>query len=157
MNSGRFFVTAVVLLATLPACSKFKAAREGNASLTQEQVKTGADLLDQANALELEIGQKYKIDLKNPALPLSELEKMSEEDRAQLKEKLYQYQSKANAVLALDARHGYYLYKKEIVIGKCNSAAKLQQSILDFEGSKGERYDPKGGFRKGSIGQALEV
>src|SRR4051794_4594210 len=72
MKTGRLFVTSVVLFSTAVACSQFKAARYGNAALPAAQVKAAQAKLDQADALEAELKDKYKLDLLHPSEPTFE-------------------------------------------------------------------------------------
>lgn len=149
MRTGRFFVTAVILMIIALGTVYFSGS-DAASSLIQK----GNSELREAEALEADLA-KYSVHLAglqaaggkalNPQAMAQAYywPHLTRQERWQVKQKLAEYLALVQSVLEIDARRGLYLTNKEVVFGKRDAAQDFQKSLEAFEKKIGENFDPK--------------
>jgi hypothetical protein len=153
VKNARFFVTVVLVLATLgvaSACDGFRASKQAQ---TQKQVQEGDQKLAAMSAVESDLTKRSlfltdavvygrQVSAKTMA-EAQNWRRFSKAERGLIKESLAKYLALSNEVLGLDAKRGIYLDRKETFDAKRDAAQMYQKSIEDFEKVNGENYEPK--------------
>jgi hypothetical protein len=149
VKNARFFVTAVLVLATFGvgiSCSGNRDRKQQQA----KQVQKGTQKLAEMSAVESDLTKRslYLTDGLYAVKTMAEQQnwmRFSKADRGLIKESLAQYLALSNEVLGLDAKRGIYLDRKETFDAKREGASMYQKSIENFEKVNGENFEPKPG------------
>lgn len=156
MKNGRFFVTSVLLLATLSsvACHSKKPTSDTNLALKAEvgEKATSSEVLIE------DLAKSYRIlilDFPTKANDGSLADstrwgnsynwrRLSLADRSAAKEKLAQLVTLLSRLIAIDARPGVVVTNMEKVQSRYRGALAFQSSLGNFEKIYGEQIDPQG-------------
>lgn len=156
MKNGRFFVTSVLVLATLSAvaCNSKKPTSETNQSLKAEV----GEKVTNSEVLIEELAKGYRIlilDFPTKANDGSMADsarwgnsynwrRPSLAERTVAKEKLAQLVTVLSRLIAIDARRGVVVTNMDKVQSRYRGALAFQSSLSNFEKIYGEQFDPQG-------------
>jgi hypothetical protein len=160
VKSGRFFVTAVVLLgmAGFVACDSHRVTREKDGQKAHDDkaalVQEGNAKIVQIQALQESLSRDFGVVIAQNVKGIraqsqrahdlaDKLTVLRKEARRELQGKLAQLLQLINRVLEIDSKNLITIENREKIFASRDSAELVQKSVEDFERVSGENYDPK--------------
>ena len=167
MKLGRFFVTAVAILATLGTTACHSQKKETRRTLALE----GSQKLTESQALAEELYKTYRIKIVDEPWKLSSgvyvdstrigssynWRRLTLAERQAAKEKLAQMITLLSRVMEIDAKKGLYIDRVEKVRSRYKGAIAFQNSLRQFEEIYGEQADLKGTENERVYGDPIEL
>ena len=162
---GRFFVTAVVLLAMadVVACNGHSTSGDGGSSAQPKSNPENAVLVQEGNAkiiaatsLQRELMNKFSLFIasepkiyRNQVLHTRDFAEkfnwrgLHKTERREIEGKLALYLQLVNRVLEIDSKSLITIDNREQILTSRDSAALFQKGLEDFERVYGQNYEPK--------------